>query len=382
MPWNPTTKMMTMPISLGDISQAVGYSGPDLVANGIINMWAKYKFVRNGALDYSAQMNAVPLQATEWLQNATWWKGSDGKCGINIAEYTDLGSPFTGGTFFYFLKNEALSWTYNRPRGPQYSEWQRVFDMFRYYGAAQAPVGALASVDVWFNNNYEGQIDYDTHTPNAYELSLTDFALNNTPLLGNYYLGVLLWKTNGTFYFLTSSNPVAANQAFSIPFTGAQSLVGTWNVVPFISSRAYSMGASALTGIYASCFGIRNNSITFHAPGTIIDFEVNSYWNAAHTFITYEVIITNNGATSQTVTGIALDMRDCSPSQQPQEGTAVSLSGGTIGSVTVAGNSSERRTGIATPQNFTYNPNRMYYIKGYADNFPNAPYNQIEELPD
>ena len=379
MPWNPTTKMMSMPIGWDDIAQAVGYYGNDIVENGVINMWSKFKFVRLSGLDYSEQMNNIPLLATEWLQNATWWKGSDGKCGINIPEYTALGSPFTGGTFFYFLKNGALSWTYNRPRGPQYYEWQRSFDMFRYYGDAQPPVGALASADVWLDVNYNGQIDYDTHTPNGYELALTDFSLNNTPLLGNYYLGILLWKPNGTFWFLTSDTPIAANQSFSIPFGGAQSLVGTWNVVPFISSQPYTINSQvALAGVYASCFGLRNSEVFIHAPGTIVDLFVNGYWNAANTAVNYELDITNHGSSSRTLTNVTVEIKSTtSASQDPATGqTEASVN---LGSVTVAGNGSAQRTGIL---NVTRNSSLTYWIKAYADNFTNSPYEQIEENPE
>jgi hypothetical protein len=369
---------ITLPINIkADLGYVLGTGNGDLgynIVNGNINKWAKYKPVRLSGVDYSAQIKA---DKTGWRDTANWWKGNDGKCGIAIGEYTSLGGPFTGGTFFYFLKNEALSWVYNRPRGAANYEWFRAFDFFHYEHNAPVPVGALAATDIWLDSNYAGQFDWDTPAANQYALQLGNFSLNNVAIPGNYYLGILLWKSNGTFYYMTSASKFVDGGSISVPFTAAQSMAGIWNMVPFISSKQYSIGDNAQAGVYASLFGIGNTEVVLHAPGTIIDFDVFAEWNAAETAVNYELIITNHGSSTQNLTGVAVQIKSTtSGSQDPASGQTEATSN--IGNVSVPANGSVTRTGSIS---VTRSSTKIYWVKGYADNFTTAPYNQIEDYP-
>lgn len=374
MPWNNTTKMMSLPIGMGDIAAAVGYASGDLgtlIRNGVINKFAKFKPVRNGALDYSSQMNSG---RTEWASGATWWKGSNGHCGLSIQEFTDLGSISTASAFLYKLKNEQLPWNYERPQGTVGSQPYRALDFFRYKGDAEPPVGALAATDIWLDNNYAGQFDWDTAAADAYTLGLGDILLNNQAMT-NYYLGVLLWK-GSTYYIITSSSKFVAGGSISVPFTGAQSLVGSWYMVPFISSRQYSIGSSYQSGIYASLFGIGNTEVVLHAPGTIVDFVVLAVWNSTNTVIEYDLEITNNSASSRTLTNVAIELRTTtSPSDAPSTGDLVRTV--QLGTITAAGNGTVSR--IGTISELTRDTSKIYWIRGYADGYYNAEWQQIEE---
>lgn len=368
---------MTGPIGMGDIAQAVGYASGDLgtlIRNGVINKWAKFKPVVRGQVDFDSQLNTGnPLTATEWKSTADWWRGNDGHCGLSIEESTDLGSFNTG--FLYKLRTAALPWNYVRPSGPIMVQTFRKYDFFRYKGDAAAPVGAIAATDIWLDSNYAGQFDFDTNSPDGYELSLGDILLNNAAMT-NYYLGVMLWKSNGTYYLLTSSSKFVAGGSISIPFTGAQSLVGTWQMVPFISSRQYSIGSSAAAGIYASLFGMGNTEIILHAPGTIVDLTVFAEWNAANNAISYGLYITNHSAGTQNLTGVGIQLRTTSSeSQAPATGDLVRTVN--IGSLSVPGNSSVTRMG--TIDNLSRNQSLIYWIQGYADGHTNSQYQQIEE---
>ena len=373
---------ITLPINIkADLGYVLGTGNGDLgynIVNGNINKWAKYKPVRRNIVDTSAQMNT---QRTAWRDTADWWQDNDGHCGLSVSEYTYLGSPFTSGTFFYLLKNESLAWNYLRPRGAANYEWFRAFDFFHYDHNAATPVGAIGASDIWLDNNYGGQIDFDTAAASEYALNINNFKLNNTAITGNFYLGVLFWRSGGTYYYMTSASKVAAGQSISIPFTASQGMVGSWKVVPFISSRQYSIGSSAQSGIYASCFGLGNNDVTLHAPGTIVDFDVFAYWNAANTAVIYEVVITNHGSSSQTLYNVSMQIvSTTSGSQDPASGQTEATVN--IGTVTVAGNSSVTRPVPAGSVSITRNQSYIYWVKGYADGFNNAPYNQIEENPD
>ena len=367
---------MTLPIGMGDISAAVGYASGDLamlIKNGVINKWAKYKPVRCPGLDFSGQMNAG---RTEWKTNSDWWKASDGHCGLSIEEATELGS-FNSG-FLYKLRTGQLPWNYLRPQGGIGAQPYRAFDFFRYKGTARPPVGSIGATDIWLDASYNGQIDFDTNAPDAYELSLGDILLNNQAMT-NYYLGIVLWRSNGTYYVITSPNKFAEGGTISIPISGAQALFGTWQMVPMISSRQYAIGSSAQSGIYTSLFGMGNTEIRLHAPGTIVDLTVIATWNAAGTAVSYDLVITNQGASARTLTGVGIQLRTTSSgSQAPVTGDLLRTVD--IGSVTVSGNGSVTRTG--TISGLTRNQSLIYWIQGYADGHTNSPWQQIEESPD
>lgn len=371
---------MTRPIGMGDIAQAVGYASGDLgtlIRYGVINKWAKFKPVKRAPTDFNSQLDTGdPLTANEWKSNADWWRGDDGHCGLSIEEATALGS-FNSG-FIYKLRSGQLPWNYVRPQGPILVQTYRKFDFFRYYGNARTPVGDIGATDIWLDYNYAGQIDFDTNEPNAYELSLDDIRLNGQAMT-NYYLGIVLWKSNGTYYVLTSANKFVSGGSISIPFSGAQSLVGTWQMVPFISSRQYSMGGSAADGIYASLFGLGNTEIILHAPGTIVDLTVLAVWNTEGTAIDYQIFITNNGATTQNLTGVGIQLRTTtSGSQAPASGDLVKTVN--IGSISVPGRDSVLRMGTIT--GLSRNLSLIYWIQGYADGHTNSQYQQIEEPED
>lgn len=371
---------ITLPINIkADLGYVLGTGSGDLgynIVNGNINKWARYKPVRMTGVDYSSQMNSG---RTDWRSDATWWKGIDGHCGLSYGEYTALGSPFTGGTFFYYLKNGATGWGYNRPRGLANNEWFRAFDFFHYDANAPFPAGELGGTDIWLDNSYRGQFDWDTPAASPYALGLGDFAIGQQPIGGNFYLGILLWRSGGTYFYLTSSTKFVSGGSISIPFTASQNMVGAWQMVPFISSVQYSIGASEQAGLYASLFGLGNTEVVLHAPGTIVDFTVWAVWNAASTAIDYEVVVTNNDrSTSRTLTNVCVEIRTTTTeSQAPASGDLVTYVN--LGTITVGADSSITRTGSF---NVTRNTSLIYWAKGYADGYNSAPYNQIEEYPE
>ena len=78
------------------------------------NKWAKYKPVRSSTINTMTEWDATN---NKWKATATWWKGSDGACGLAFSGYSSLGAPSTENTFLYKLRRNALLWTYNRVEG-------------------------------------------------------------------------------------------------------------------------------------------------------------------------------------------------------------------------------------------------------------------------
>ena len=391
------TGRIIKPINVeSDLGFVLGTGSGDVGTNvlyGNVNKWAKYKFVRRPLVDYSNQLNAA---GTDWRRTqqeggaATWWQAEDGKCGLAYDVYEALGDAFTSSTlaapqnFLKWLRLEQTPWTYARPRGKDYYEWFRVFDMIQYDHAAARPFGELGATDIWLtllNDQYSGSFDWDIPTPSDYALTLTDFKIHDTPIANNYYLGVLLWKRNGEFHFMTSPSPIAANnQSISIPFSIGQSsdMIGAWNMVPFISSRAYALGDGAQEGYYTSLFGIGNSEVVLHKPGTIVDFIVWAYWDRYHSTVTYELEVTNHSNSARTIMNVCVEiMSTTSGSQDPSTGQQEALLN--LGSIAVPANGLVSRIGSIPIAN--YSSSKIYWVKGLADDFGAAVYEQIEEDP-
>ena len=370
--------LITLPINIkADLGYVLGTGSGDLgynIVNGNINKWARFKPVRRTGVDYSSEMNAA---RTAWKDDSTWWKGIDGHCGLTVAEYTDLGEPFSASSdvFLKKLRLEQLPWNYLRPRGLANNEWFRAFDFMTYFHGAQPPIADIGATDIWLDNAWGGQIDWDTLEAGPYELELSDFLIGQQDMT-NYYLGILLWRSSGYYYFLTSETKFTEGGSISIPFTASQAMVGSWNMVPFISSVQYSLGSEAQAGRYASLFGLPNTEITLHAPGTIVSFVVFAEWNTAFNGIAYTVYITNNDrSTSRTLTDVTVEIRTTtSESQQPSTGDLVVHQD--LGTITVGANSTVSRTGTFT---VSKNSNLISWAHGYADDYYGSGYQQIEE---
>lgn len=170
-----TGDTITAPIGLGDICRLLRERTMDLGSlcqSKTINKWAKYKPVSNYELEYEDELNTT---RDGWKDTATWWKGTDGQCGIaNIRTLSadDLKAADMATLF-------ADSWTYNPPSGTAASPF-RAEDFLLYRRTAQSPFGkikAYPSTDIKY---YQGgsvmRWVITPHTPESDELALTDIA--------------------------------------------------------------------------------------------------------------------------------------------------------------------------------------------------------------
>lgn len=346
----------------GDIELAVGNTSGDLatcIRYGNINMWAKYKPIR--------------LSSKSTLNYPDWWKGTDGKCGIGIDTFDELGSATSPSqnTFLYLLKNGQLPWTYNRPRGGAYNEPFRMTDFINYNAAARNPFGDIATTDIWLDNNVF-RIDYDLE-PSDYGLSVSDISVGGKSL-AQYYLGLLMWSGN-TVICVTSSRQLGTS-SISIIIENASSLVGNWRIIPFFSNWEYPIGATYKTGTYFSANITTPILITVHASGTVYDVDSVAYWSATNR-ITIIPTVSNSSSGQMTVGNIYTEIRTNNGSMHPEDdstfvdGTAISW-----GSVTVPGNSSV--TLSARTITVAKNSSLTYWILSTAAG-ATAIYNQIDE---
>ena len=128
MPWDPTEKLMTRAVGLGDISQAVGYASGDigtLIVNGIINMFSRWK-----------PMNIASFQPTDRQREDVRW-------GV-IAKATNDRDA---------LYSMSLDWTYERSVAPHFNS----LDFDKYYGRAPVPFQQANGLELVVDVVAEGQ---------------------------------------------------------------------------------------------------------------------------------------------------------------------------------------------------------------------------------
>ncbi len=187
MGWNPSTQRITWPISIVDISEAVEYDSlhlGELVRNGNINKWAKYKPFRSGAIfhDRYNDANSNRLAAL---------RGSN--FGLVAPDsHTSIGDAF------------GSEWTYGRPIVGTHK--YRILDFENYKADAVAPCRVLGDITVYlaYQNTYSFFVIRGASS---------SYAIGWDELLRiqNFYLCVAFSKTadfSGTIIYKTTSQRI------------------------------------------------------------------------------------------------------------------------------------------------------------------------------
>lgn len=103
MGYDQTTQIVKAPVSIYDIQRALGKSSPDLktlAMSDTINKWAKFKPVKlmtttppyRPIVDTLSQldMSNVDHSRWAWKNSSTWWRATNGMCGLVIHQYESL----------------------------------------------------------------------------------------------------------------------------------------------------------------------------------------------------------------------------------------------------------------------------------------------------
>ena len=91
--------IINAPVTIANVASIVRSGGTDLadiIANGNINKWAKYKPIVRATVDtVSGQWDR---NNNTWLASANWWRGGDGHCGLTFSVFSDLGTLTNSST--------------------------------------------------------------------------------------------------------------------------------------------------------------------------------------------------------------------------------------------------------------------------------------------
>ena len=334
--------IITAPVSISDVQRAIGSSANDvgrLCVGANINKWAKYKPVRSAVIDTVTGQWSATLNA--WLSSAHWWKAADGKCGLNIDTFNSAGSISISTNFLYKLKNGLLPWNYLRPQGGASSPY-RLQDFAQYYHDAVPAVGTCGVQDgqvVWVHRTGQAttlQIDYDAPSDDEVNLTLQDFTINSTPM-SQFYLGMLLWRENGNYMLVTTSQPMGTGISVSIEVEIGYSDTGNWSMMPFICSQRIQQGGTIPAATYLSAGITTPVSFIAKPDSQTIEYFVSAAWNSANTRISAFTKVINNLSSTQNVMNVTIYIyTTSSPSIKPGQGGDTLVTSRNIGSCTIA----------------------------------------------
>ncbi len=190
------------PVGLADICRVLRENTVDLGSlcrSRGINKWAKFKPVKMAELEFEDELNTT---RDGWAKDSTWWRGTDGQCGIaNIVLYS--ASQLKADTIADLF---ASNWTYDPPTGGTTCPY-RAEDFLRYRHTALSPFGKLTAYPSPEGKYWQGSSvlrwQIELHTAEDDELSLTDIGRSIGGLeysISQMWFGML-------FLGIGSSNP-------------------------------------------------------------------------------------------------------------------------------------------------------------------------------
>lgn len=214
--------IVSAPVSISDVQSALGNTSGDLATlctASSINMWAKYKPVKNSLIDTTGQWD---LSNKVWKSSATWFQGvSPAVCGLipyETTSFANVKSNTTGG---------SNGWTYQRPTGGSSSPY-RLTD-FAMYNHNASPAAFGFSVPEKQESLKEFNAMCGMAAADADNVAIADF---NT----NVYFGFAFVNSSGTVvYHGTSDTPLTGGVHIS---SFALTTYGTYTVYPFFCTEA------------------------------------------------------------------------------------------------------------------------------------------------
>lgn len=282
MGWN--NGIMTVPISMGDISQAVGYSSLDLgtlIANGIIKKWALHKPVML-ITGYDTPIDIYPNDATwlNYMQNYVREINSNTLCpfGLKVTPSNDL-YKIVGLT-----TDSSVDWVYQQPPATG-TFWRRMLDFKGYTNTPNVPMNTMT--DFSFYKDSTNTIVIDT---NDGEAGSTSIQVSQLSTLNDYNLMLAVNGGSGYWYLVimdtTIMNSVNSGTiSFTLPTSGLPLGSGTYN--------AYVVGVSKSTTMSKNTWVSQSNSAVQNFSWNMIPLPFESKSNSHFSFKVVDTAPTN-----------------------------------------------------------------------------------------
>lgn len=185
-----SSHVLTAPVGMGDISQAVGYSSLDLgtlVANGVIKKWALHKPVR--LLSSSDTPTDISSYSTwiNYMQN--YAAKSDGSA---VAPFgLTLGSSSNLYDIIGTNSAPTVDWVYQQPPASG-SFWRRMLDFNGYTDNPNVPINPPGTFTYYKAQDVTNIIELDTNDGEAGDTSIPVAVLTQ---LNSYQLMLVIKNT-------------------------------------------------------------------------------------------------------------------------------------------------------------------------------------------
>lgn len=247
MSYNSTTGIITAPVSIKDVQQALGSSYNDigrLIALGNINIWAKYKPVRLlNTLDTTGQWDSAQ---NKWKSSATWMHGSP-KSGYAVNNYglaAHKDSSIAACIERYNAGDQMNGWVYNRPLGGGSSPY-RLTDFAGYCSKAETFGDSfMCNNPIVHSGSTATIIATFMYSPD------NENAVNPEILLGGTkYFGVALVQNSSVYGMVTSEQPSSSTVRADI---NGLTVGQTFTVYPFLADNAIQWRAAATSNYFYS----------------------------------------------------------------------------------------------------------------------------------
>lgn len=373
MPYN--NGITRAPVGIADAQKAFYNNSDDLatiILDGIYNPNSKYKPVRLYGNDtITGQFDRTN---NKWLSSATWWRGSDGKCGLDIVTFTSAGLISNPNSFLYKLKNGELFWHYLRPQGTINQPF-RLQDFAENDNGAEMAIGTCSVQDgaiVWVDRQGQTlQIDYDAPIDER-NLTLKDFTIGGVPM-SSMRMGLLLWRETGNYVIAISSNTIGLTGSVSINVSIDYDMTGNWNFIPFIYYETNN------EQLYMSAGVISPINITLKPNTQTIEYFVSAAWNLAGTSVEFYAMVINNLTSTQNISNVTVYIvTTTSPSASPAS-TGQVVTSINLGSCVVGAQSDYSFAGQTV--NITRNTSLTYWIGagGNGSGVEPSAWQQIED---
>lgn len=249
-------KIIIDPEGVGEVCGVLGTNHADVgwvcSRATLINKWAKYKPVKNTDNNYQSQLITSGTNKNKWQSGATWWKASDGKCGLIINKRT------TGSAL---ATNWGTDWGYDAitiNASNVASHWCRLTDFNYYDHNANVPVYIGYPSEYVINANQNLEITFQAYNGNDYQLMLTDVTTGVWNSQSSMYCGVLVvWGTPNTSYTnkqkvtIVHSTPLGTNltnygkytRVVSVPYANLPTITpNEITIYPFLYNGIYNNG--------------------------------------------------------------------------------------------------------------------------------------------
>lgn len=197
-----------------------------------INPWSKHKPV------VLAQDFCQDYDSGAANYNSTWWRGSDGNCGLTPKSVMSIQAVVDA------MDGGMNGWTYRLPKGGS-NEPLRLGDFRGYLTDAKPMLWNFITPGTVSSQLADSVIvgSCMLQMSNSSSLTFADF-----PAFKDYYLGMYIKQSNGTQARYKTSALTLGNNGSSVEISAYGLPAGKWTAYPFISTTEQDSSQAATAG--------------------------------------------------------------------------------------------------------------------------------------